>query len=215
MYPFNPGSTHLVIGQSGSGKTQFIYKILKNKDSMFGEDPPKNILYYYGIWQNAYTLMEREIKGIRFQEGLPSETELMQLTDPEVHTVLILDDLQHLSANSQVVELIFTRLSHHRHCTCFYLQQNAYVQGKNQVTISMNAKYIEVFRSPRSLLQLQYLNSQIFPNSKNILSQTYKDVMSQDPYGYVVIDLTAHCPEELRIRTKIFPGEDTIIYCSD
>ena len=215
MYPFISGSTHLVIGQSGSGKTQFIYRILKNKDTMFGEHPPKTVLFYYGIWQDAYEQMRREIKGIKFQEGLPTESELLKLTDPSEHTVIILDDVQHLAANSQVVELIFTRLSHHRHCTCFYLQQNAFVQGKHQVTISINAKYIEVFRSPRSLLQLQYLNAQIFPNSKNFLSQAYKDIMKHDAYGYLVIDLTAHCPDELRLRTAIFPGEDTIVYCSD
>ena len=182
MYPFIPSSTHLVIGQSGSGKTCYIYNVLKNKQTMFGDDPPATVLYYYGIWQDTYSEMQKDIEGIRFQEGLPTEAELMELTDPGVHTLIVLDDVQHLAANSQVVELIFTRLSHHRHCTCFYLQQNAYIQGKNQVTISMNAKYIEVFRSPRSLLQLQYLNAQIFPNSKNILIQAYKDIMSQEPY---------------------------------
>ena len=182
---------------------------------MFGDQPPQKVLFYYGIWQSAYTRMEHDIEGITFHEGLPSESELMELTHPDVHTMIVLDDVQHLAANSQVVELIFTRLSHHRHCTCFYLQQNAYVQGKNQITISVNAKYIEVFRSPRSLLQLQYLNAQVFPDSKNILTRAYKDIMSQEPYGYLVIDLTAHCPDELRMRTAIFPGENTIVYCAE
>ena len=182
---------------------------------MFGDDPPKTILFYYGIWQDAYDEMKREIEGIRFQEGLPSESELLELTDPHVHTMIVLDDVQHLAANSQVVELIFTRLSHHRHCTCFYLQQNAYVQGKHQVTISMNAKYIEVFRSPRSLLQLRYLNTQIFANRKNFLAKVYEDIMRHDTYGYLIVDLTAHCPDQLRVRTAVFPGDETIIYCPD
>ena len=179
---------------------------------MFGDQPPKAILFCYGIWQETYSLMESEIQGLTFYQGLPSESELMEFTDPKVHTAVVLDDLQHTASNSQVVELLFTRLSHHKHCSCFYLLQNAYIQGKNQRTISLNAKYIEIFRSPRSLMQLQYLNSQIFPDSKNILIQAYKDVMSQHPFSYLVIDLTAHCPDELRIRTAVFPEEETIIY---
>ena len=83
------------------------------------------------------------------------------------------------------------------------------------MTIAMNTKYIEVFRSPRSLMQLQYLNSQIFPNDKNILAKSYKDIMSTHNFGYLVIDLTALCIDELRIRSQIFPSDDTIVYINE
>lgn len=213
MFPFEAGSTHLVVGQSGSGKTQYIFKILLNKDVMFGNKEPKKMRYYYGIWQQSFREMQSKIQGLSFHEGLPTEDELLSFTDPDSHTLLILDDVMHLAANSEVVELIFTRISHHRCCSCFYLQQNAFIKGKHQVTIGMNAKYVEIFRSPRSLLQLQYLNSQIFPNRKGLLTEAYRDIMSLHSYGYLVIDLTAHCLEELRVRTHIFPNERyTVIY---
>ena len=215
MFPFEAGCTHITIGQSGSGKTQFIYKVLKNKNVMFDNNPPQKIRYYYGIWQDLFTEMLEVIDGISFQEGLPTEEELLEFTDPNIHLLINLDDIMHLAANSQVVELIFTRISHHRCCSCFYLQQNAFIKGKNQMTIAMNTKYIEVFRSPRSLMQLQYLNSQIFPNDKNILAKSYKDIMSTHNFGYLVIDLTAHCIDELRIRSQIFPSDDTIVYINE
>ena len=215
MFPFEAGCTHITIGQSGSGKTQFIYKVLENKNVMFGSNPPQKIRYYYGIWQELFAEMLKVIDGLSFHEGLPTEEELLAFTDPNTHSLIILDDVMHLAANSQVVELIFTRISHHRCCSCFYLQQNAFIKGKNQITIAMNTKYIEVFRSPRSLMQLQYLNSQIFPNDKNILSKSYKDIMAEHKFGYLVIDLTAHCIDKLRIRSQIFPSDNTIVYINE
>ena len=215
MFPCKAGCTHLLCGQSGSGKTQFIFRLLRNVDKMFGDSPPRNIRYYYGIWQSTFDEMKREVRGITFHEGLPTEDELMSFTDPKVHSLVILDDVMHLACNSSVVELIFTRLSHHRFMTCLYIQQNAYVKGRNQVTIGMNAKYIEIFRSPRSQLQLEYLNSQIFPRARHFLSDAYKDIMSEDKYGYLIIDLTAHCSDELRVRSRVFPEERTIIYKDD
>jgi hypothetical protein len=215
MLEFNPGSTHILSGQSGSGKTRFILRILQNMDKIFGEHPPLKIRYYYGIWQDNYDQMKREIENISFQQGLPSEEELMNFTDPKTHTMIIIDDLMDEACNSQVVELIFTRISHHRFCSCFYIVQNAFVQGKKQMTINLNTKYVEVFRSPRSLLQLTYLNNQIFPNNPGLLINSYKDIMNQEPFGYILIDLTAQCPDDLRIRTKIFPSERTIVYKYD
>ena len=212
MFPYQPGCTHIVIGQSGSGKTHFIYKILKNKDVMFGEDIPLKIRYYYGIWQDLFKEMQNEIEGLSFHEGLPSEEDVMSFTNANSHTILILDDVMHIAANSQVIELIFTRISHHRFCTCFYMMQNAFVKGRNQMTIAMNAKYIEFFRSPRSLMQLQYLNSQIFPTHKGLLIKAYTDIMSYNDFGYLIIDLTAHCLDELRIRSQIFPSQQTVVY---
>ena len=179
MLEFNPGSTHILSGQSGSGKTRFILRILQNMDKIFGEHPPLKIRYYYGIWQDNYDQMKREIENISFQQGLPSEEELMDFTDPKTHTMIIIDDLMDEACNSQVVELIFTRISHHRFCSCFYIVQNAFVQGKKQMTINLNTKYVEVFRSPRSLLQLTYLNNQIFPNNPGLLIHSSKDVMNQ------------------------------------
>ena len=215
MLGFEPGSMHILFGQSGSGKTNFIKRILQNKEHLFGEQPPSIIKYYYGIWQNTYDQIQEIIENISFQQGLPTEDELLAFTDPEKHSLIIVDDLMDEAANSSVMELLFTRISHHRNCTCFYILQNAFIQGKKQVTINLNTKYMEVFRSPRSLLQLSYLNSQIFPHIPGLLIQAYNDIMKNEQYGYLIIDLTAQCPDELRLRTKIFPMEDTIIYKKD
>ena len=214
MFPFEAGCTHILVGQSGSGKTRFIKKLSENKNYMFEENIPLKIRYHYGIWQDLFNELLDTIPGISFHEGLPLEDDLLSFTNPKTHTILILDDIMHLASNSQVIELIFTRISHHRNCSCFYLVQNAFIKGKNQVTIAMNTKYIEFLRPPRSLMQLQYLNSQIFPNNKGLLIKAYTDIMSIHDFGYLIIDLTTHCLDKLRVRSQIFPGEQTVIFQS-
>ena len=41
--------------------------------------------------------------------------------------------------------------------------------------------------------------------------EAYEDCMQQR-FGYLVIDLSPNALQDFRIRTKIFPKEDTIIY---
>jgi hypothetical protein len=44
-----------------------------------------------------------------------------------------------------------------------------------------------------------------------MLMETYLGVI-QTPYSYLVIDLTPHAEDEYRLRTRVFPGEDPIVY---
>ena len=41
--------------------------------------------------------------------------------------------------------------------------------------------------------------------------EVYQDATSE-VYGYLVIDCDPKSPQELKLRTKIFPGERTICY---
>ena len=58
---FPMGTTHLMIGVSGSGKTHRMANILRYKDELFenGSDI-KNILFCYADWQDAYTDLRNE-----------------------------------------------------------------------------------------------------------------------------------------------------------
>ena len=43
------------------------------------------------------------------------------------------------------------------------------------------------------------------------MQQSYNDATSE-PYGYLLIDLKPETPDEIRLQTKIFPGETTSVY---
>ena len=66
-------------------------------------------------------------------------------------------------------------------------------------------------KNPRDLSQLLCLGRQAFLGKSSFLMETYKDATSQH-YGYLVLDFSPGAEEDYRVRTKVFPGEDTIIY---
>ena len=53
--PFHAGSPIMVSGPTGSGKTYFTHKLLKN--NMFTK-PVKSILYCYGVYQKYFDEMK-------------------------------------------------------------------------------------------------------------------------------------------------------------
>ena len=58
----------MICGPTGSGKTFFVYKLLKNH--MFTKKVSK-ILYCYGVYQDLYDTMLLSLPNIVFHEGVP------------------------------------------------------------------------------------------------------------------------------------------------
>ena len=73
--PFEAASTGCVSGATKSGKTTWLFRLLRNKNVMFSELVNK-ILYCYGIYQDTFDSMKREVEGIEFLEGIPSQAEV-------------------------------------------------------------------------------------------------------------------------------------------
>ena len=70
-------SNIIVSGPTGSGKTQFVSRILKSRNS----DPfPTRILYLYSEWQQEYDNLLESLPEITFQRGFPDK--LMDLFVP-------------------------------------------------------------------------------------------------------------------------------------
>ena len=62
---------------TGSDNPRYVYRFLTQLDAMYGDAPPKKILYYYGIHQPLFDDMER--KSINLN-GLPSTETIDELT---------------------------------------------------------------------------------------------------------------------------------------
>ena len=78
-------------------------------------------------------------------------------------------------------------------------------------TISVNAHYMIIFMSPRDKTQISFLVRQMFPANSKFLVDAFEDATSE-PYGYLLVDLRPDTPEEYRVRTRIFPDENTVVY---
>ena len=212
MYPFPSGVSIGVSGCTLSGKTTWLYRLLRHKDKMF-TDPPEKVLYCYGMYQPLYDEMERELTFITFHPGLPSEKDLERLSNKSRYNLVILDDLMHSVTSSPDMEHLFVKGMHHRHLGVIFLNQNLYCKGKNARTINLNTHVQVLMKSPRDTSQLQCLARQAFLGKSRFIMEAFKDA-TKHSYGYLVLDFSASGVEEYRVRTRVFPSEDTIIYQS-
>ena len=210
--PFLPCSSFLISWATGSGKTQWVYRFLKNMGQMFPTgQKPKAVLYCYGIYQTLFDDMTNDIPNIRFHEGLPSQKTLEHLAQTGKNSLLILDDLMSEVSGNAATEL-FTRGTHHLQISVIYIVQNLLYQNKHARTISLNTQYMILFRNIRDASQISYLARQMHPRRPAVLMDAYEDATST-PFGYLVIDMHPQSTDERqRLNTGIFPREERTYY---
>jgi hypothetical protein len=123
--------------------------------------------------------------------------------------LLIIDDL--MSEINSDTEKIFTRMSHHRNISVVFIMQNLFPKNKFARTMSLNAHYMVLFKNPRDAGQFAVLAKQMYPNSNKFAVEAYKDATGC-PYGYLLLDLKPDTDERFRLRTNVFPEENTSVY---
>ena len=105
---------------------------------------------------------------------------------------------------------LFTRVAHHRQCFVIHITQNIFQGGKVTRTQSLNAHYLVLFKNPRDKLQLMYLARQMYPRKEDFVLTGFEDA-TQRPYGFLLFDLNADTPDEIRIRT-MDEDKQTFVY---
>ena len=212
---FKVNSSYIICGRSSSGKTTFIYNMLRCIDELVEKDGRKiEVLYCYSSWQPLFDRLSEDVPNITFHQDLPDEETIEKVTDPVTkHLFLVVDDLMRQVVSSDLIADFFTVKAHHRGTSVLYVSHNLFQQGKYSRAITLNASYFVLFQNPRGADQIQTLSKQIFPGRRNALVDAYRKAMSAQKYGYLFIDMTANVPEELRLRTQIFPDQATKFYC--
>jgi len=208
LIPFEPCSSMCVTGPTGSGKTQWVYRLLKNLNGMYVNNAPKKTMYCYGVYQDLFEDMEK--MGIIMHPGLPSDKTIEEFADGQ-HGLIILDDLMARVVAEKSMELLFTQGCHHKQLSVIFITQNLFAQGKTARTVALNTWYLVLFKNVRDASQIMHLGRQIFPRRVGALVEAYEDVM-KIPYNYLVVDMSPCSDDRLRLRTRIFPNEDPIIY---
>ena len=210
MYPFPECTSVVVTGATMSGKSYWTLRLLREKEFMFSK-PPERVLYCYGIYQPLFEMMEKELPFVKFHQGLPGEDALKAHSSSIQCNLVILDDLMEQVTSSSDMESLFVKGVHHLHLSVLYINQNLYCKGKHSRTINVNTHIYVLMKNPRDVSQLQCLARQAFLGKSTFLMEAYKDATSK-PYGYLVLDFSPGAEEAYRVRTNVFPGEDTIVY---
>lgn len=202
MIPFYHPCNIIVNGPSMAGKTVLCEKLIKNHETMF-EPKLEEIVFHYGEWQPFYD----RLKGtVTFKEGLPD----MNDYNGSKRTLIVIDDLMDQN-KSGLIGSIFTKFTHHRNLSVLYLTQNLYHKSRDSREISLNAHYLILFKQPRDKFQISVLSRQMNPSNPKFLLESYLNA-TEPAHSYLLLDFKQNCPENLRVRTKIFPDETLEIY---
>jgi hypothetical protein len=195
-------------GVSQSGKTTFVFNVLRHIWQLF-EEPrcAQNIIYYYSVWQNAFDSATKEGLVKEWHNRLPSMDEFKSKTVPYQNnggSVVVIDDWAE-DLNMDVLKM-FTSLCHHHNAVVILLTQNIFSKNKVFHDISINANYVVLFKNPRDQSQITYFARQFAQNRSRDVVQTFYNATKR-PYTYLLFDLHMMTPPEIQIRSHILPGE--------
>jgi hypothetical protein len=153
--------------------------------------PPVEIVFCYGEWQSAF----EGVSGVRFHQGVLDVDDVAP-TDGR-HRWLIVDDLLSETAGKAELNDLFTKHSHHRNLSVFYLTQKPPF-GKELRVVSLNAHYYFWFKNPRDKLSVVNFAKQAFPNASTGVVKAYEDA-TRRPWSYLLINLRQDTPEKCRL----------------
>jgi hypothetical protein len=75
--------------------------------------------------------------------------------------------------------------------------------------MKLNVNYIVLFKNPNNTKQAMRFFNQIAPETSKALLKVFQKVTKQ-PYSYLVFDLHQETPDDIRIRTNIFPNDQSV-----
>jgi hypothetical protein len=200
--PFKHPFTGICSGPTGCGKTELMKNILLNIDKMM-EPPPQKIIWYYAEYQPKLETALRTL--VEFREGIPDVSEFQG----NKRVLLIIDDC--MSECSSEITKLFTKGSHHRNISVWFIVQNFFHQNKELRTITLNAHYIILFKNPRDKQQVKVLARQMYARDSKDMEDAFT-MATSEPHGYLLVDLKQDTPDNLRMRSKIIPGEHLEIF---
>jgi hypothetical protein len=202
--PFKHPITGICAGPTGSGKSELMKQIVLNAQTLV-DPPPHRIVWYYAEYQPK---LNADLPGVEFREGCPN---MAEFGGGGERTLVIIDDL--MAECGKEITSLFVKGSHHRNLSVFFLMQNFFHQAKEIRTITLNAQYIVLFKNPRDKQQIRVLARQMYDRDATSLEEAFSTATSE-AHRYLLLDLKQDTPDNLRLRSKIIPGEAMEVYAS-
>ncbi|CAC5417051.1 unnamed protein product [Mytilus coruscus] len=155
--------------------------------------------------------MQHAIERLVFHQGVPSKKDLMEIRGGDrQHMICVLDDLLQDLANDKWAQEMVCVSSHHLNITICVLGHNIYEKGKVMRTMSLNIHYYVIFENRRDPEQLHRFGGQVFPHKGKYCIDSLTKATSLA--RYLLVDLSPKSDKLYSLRTRIFPGEDTIVF---
>ena len=189
--PFRCG----LFGSSRTGKTSFIYQLLKN--NLF--DREFSVVYYCypSLYNNELDWHESLDMNVEYLDHIPSREELLLMED---NSAIILDDCWYSCSLDANVRDLFKVLSGKKNISIFITSQNPFEGGSNARTIRNNLNYYILFKNLGDHQINRKLSQQLgmlakYDSAATVLQKRYESV-------FINLDVTLK-NEELRVCTNI------------
>ena len=195
--------TFIVYGPSRSGKTKWCEKLLFWMNEMFGFYF-EQILYCSGEYFPDYDT----VHGIKLLKVSSLNENIIRCLNSNNKNLIIIDDNMNNVVNDILISDLFTKISHHKNITVILLMQNLFPKGKYMRYISTNSTYMILMANTRETLQIQILSSQIDGANSKFILNCFNDATKNKPFSYLLLDFDQNTPDEMRVRTNIFPDEE-------
>jgi GTPase SAR1 family protein len=196
-----------IVGPSGSGKTCFVSKLLQ-RQNMFKTNFNKIYWHEGGGGESGVTESERcKIPGVQYIKGFDNNW-LSRLRPGDV---IVIDDLYQEANKEDNFNDLFTKISRHGSVTVIFITQNLFHSGGEHRTRNLNVQYLVLFKNPRDATVIDYVSRQAYPNNRRFLMDAFADA-TKEAHGYLFLDFTQQCKDDLRVRTDIFNNRGIVIY---
>lgn len=181
--------TAVLSGPTGSGKTKTLMRLICSAEWIC-TDPPVEIIYCYGAWQDEFS----KYPFIRFHEGaIDVERDIPNDGEPRW---LILDDLMDEVGGKSETDKLYTKHSHHRNISVFFIVQNLF--KKEHRTMSLNTHYLFLFKNPRDKLTIESFARQAFPGRVSSVRDAFERATSE-PWTSLLIDMRQETSDKARL----------------
>ena len=186
-----------LVGSSGSGKTNFVLNIIKRCHTLFDQKPDR-VIIIYKVFQEIYNTFDEYYPTSLFTE---EECDFEELTKSNTEKLLIICDDLYFSKKLDEISEHFLIKGRHRNTSWIVLTQSIFNQPALK-NISQNSTHMTLFKNVR-LNEPHILFAQLRPKSSKVLQNIYAEATEQ-PYGYLDINLSQTCPDKLRYKTNLF-----------
>lgn len=203
----------LVVGSSGSGKTQFVKNLLLNQEKIF-KKPFTCIYYITAFYQDHFKELEDKL-NVRFFTSWDHD----ELRSPEscLGGCWIIDDMAHKLEDKKFLLNQYLVNNHHCDLTTITLLHHWFSkQIPHLREINLNSAVNVLLSSPRSTDAIANWARQVFGRQGTKFMALYKRLCEGIPYNHIMVYLAPRNPPILRIRSNIFEiGGPTEIYVLD
>ena len=209
---FLHGSSHLMVGASGAGKTFRLAEYLKRrKELISGGSEINNVVFYYSVWQPIYDSLKDNGHVTQWIKASPSNDDFINAVKDFKHSggsIVCIDD-QMGDISKELLEIVAVS-SRHYNATTFILFQCLFPPMRFARQISLQIKYFHLFKNPRENSQIATLARQLYPQNWKWIVEAFH-AATGSPFSCFLIDLTQTSPEKIRFRSNFLPSEFPII----